>query len=99
MSIANPKRSARGLLNLNPRVLITKTLVGAAVVLGSCVVATAPASADPKPSDPNANPFGDLGCSCQATALASSSFTREELARGIQDGSHGLPFSATPRAQ
>jgi hypothetical protein len=50
MSIAYPKRSALGLQNLDPTVLITKTLISAAIVLGSCVVAAAPASADNGPA-------------------------------------------------
>jgi hypothetical protein len=47
MLIANLKRSALGLPNLDPMVLITKTLISAAVVVGFGVVGAAPASAHP----------------------------------------------------
>ena len=96
MLIANPKRSALGLLNLDPRVLITRMLVGAAVVLGSCVVGAAPASADPQSSATTPNPFAALGCGCKDPALAGSS-VRTEFDRGIRDGSLGLV--GTPRTQ
>jgi hypothetical protein len=90
MSIANPKRSAVGLQNLDPTVLITKTLISAAIVLGSCVVAAAPASADNGPASAGPNPFGSLGCNCQATApLGNPALTAKELQRGIQAGLSG----------
>jgi hypothetical protein len=90
MSIANPKRSAVGLQNLDPTVLITKTLISAAIVLGSCVVAAAPASADNGPASAGPNPFGSLGCNCQATApLGNPALTTKELQRGIQAGLSG----------
>ena len=96
MLVANPKRSALGLPNFDARVLITKMLVGAAIALGSCVVGAAPASAAPNPTDTHPDPFGALGCSCQATAPASSSSLKGELDRGITDGSHA---PAVPRTQ
>jgi hypothetical protein len=86
MSITNLKRSALRLQNLDPTVLITKAMIGAAIVLGSCVVAAAPASADPNPSDTDPNPFGALTCSCQETAPAGSPALREEINRGIRKG-------------
>jgi hypothetical protein len=86
MLIAKPKQSALGLLNLAPRVLITKMLVSAAIVLGSGVVAAAPASADPNPSDIYPNPFGGLTCSCQETAPAGGPVRRDEIDRGIREG-------------
>jgi hypothetical protein len=90
MSIANPKQSAVGLQNLDPTVLITKTLISAAIVLGSCVVAAAPASADNGPASAGPNPFGSLGCNCQATApLGNPALTAKELQRGIQAGLSG----------
>jgi hypothetical protein len=90
MSIANPKRSAVGLQNLDPTVLITKTLISAAIVLGSCVVAAAPASADNGPASAGPNPFGSLGCNCQETApLGNPSLTAKELQRGIHAGLSG----------
>jgi hypothetical protein len=90
MSIANLKRSAFGLQNLDPTVLITKTLISAAIVLGSCVVAAAPASADTGPASTGPNPFSSLGCNCQETApLSSPALTAKELNRGIQAGLSG----------
>jgi hypothetical protein len=100
MSIAKPEQSALGLPNLDPTVrapmtnvakygyrqVITKILVSAAIVLGSCFVAAAPASADPNPSDTDPNPFGALTCSCQETAPAGSPALREEINRGIRKG-------------
>ena len=79
MLIANPKQSALGVLNLDPRVLITKISVSAAIVLGFGVVGAAPAGADP-------DPFGGLGCSCHVTAPAGGPLLRQELDRGIRDG-------------
>jgi hypothetical protein len=89
MLIANPKQSALNLLKSDPRVLFTKITVSAAIVLGSCVVGMAQASAEPEPSDTHPNPFGALGCSCQVPALASSSVPTAELDRGIWDAAHG----------
>ncbi len=90
MSIANLKRSAVGLQNLDPTVLITKTLISAAIVLGSCVVAAAPASADNGPASAGPNPFGSLGCNCQETTpVGSPALTAKELQRGIHAGLSG----------
>jgi hypothetical protein len=90
LSIANPKRSAVGWQTLDPTVLITKTLISAAIVLGSCVVAAAPASADNGPAGAGPNPFGSLGCNCQETApLGNPALTAKELQRGIQAGLSG----------
>lgn len=73
MLIANPK-------------LITKIIVSAAVVLGSCVVGLAPARADTDPSDTQPNPFSAIGCGCQEPGLAG--VPTAELDRGIRDGAH-----------
>jgi hypothetical protein len=90
LSIANPKRSAVGWQTLDPTVLITKTLISAAIVLGSCVVAAAPASADNGPAGACPNPFGSLGCNCQETApLGNPALTAKDLQRGIQAGLSG----------
>jgi hypothetical protein len=90
LSIANPKRSAVGWQTLDPTVLITKTLISAAIVLGSCVVAAAPASADNGPASAGPNPFGSLGCNCQETApLGNPALTAKDLQRGIQAGLSG----------
>jgi hypothetical protein len=93
MLIANLKRSALGLPNLDPRVLTTKTLISAASVLGSCVVGAAPASADPGPAGTGSNPFSALSCDCrQAAPPDSPALREEEMHRGIQAG-----LSASPR--
>ena len=87
MSIEHLKRSAVGLLNLDPRVLITKTLISAAIVVGFCVVGAAPASADPDPSSTYPNPFSGLSCDCQETVPPDNPALREqEIRRGIQAG-------------
>jgi hypothetical protein len=70
-----------------------KTLIGAAIVLGSCVVGAAPASADPDPASTGFSPFSALSCDCRETAPADSPALREEeIHRGIQAG-----LSASPR--
>jgi hypothetical protein len=73
----------------------TKILVGAAIVVGSCVVGAAPASADPGTSD-HPNPFGTLGCSCAETDLTGSYVPSEEINRGINAGSHDLATWTEP---
>jgi len=70
-----------------------KTLIGAAIVLVSCVVGAAPASADTGPASAGLNPFGALSCNCrQAAPPDSPALRREEVHRGIQAG-----LSASPR--
>jgi hypothetical protein len=102
MSIANPKQSVLGLLNLEPTVLITKILASAAIALVSCVGGAAPASADScaggtTPASAGSGPFGALGCSCPETAPARSPALREEeLNRGIRDG-YSKGFTSFPR--
>jgi hypothetical protein len=93
MSIANLKRSALGLQNLDPKVLTTKTLISAAIVLGFCVVGAASASAEPDPSGTHPNPFGGLSCNCPETVPPDNPAQRdEEIRRGIQAGlSASLP--------
>ena len=71
--------------------VITKILVGAASVLGSCVVGAAPASADEVTIDPN--PFGALSSGPRETALTDGPAVREELERGILAGLSGSPES------
>jgi hypothetical protein len=101
MSIANPKRSALGLPNLDQMVLITKTLISAAIVLGSCVGLAPSASADPNPADAGPNPYSTLSCNCHETAPAGSPALREEIHRGNQQGLSaslpGLPLPTQPR--
>jgi hypothetical protein len=92
MLIANLKRSALGLPNVDPTVLITRTLIGAAIVLGSCVVGAAPASADPGPASAGSNPFSALSCDCrEAVPPHSPALREEEMHRGIQAGLSALP--------
>jgi hypothetical protein len=70
---------------------ITKMLVGAVIVLGSGVVAVAPASAAPNPSDTHQNPFASLTCSCQDAAPAGGLSPRQQIDRGIRTGLSALP--------
>jgi hypothetical protein len=92
MSIANLKRSAIGLQNLDPTVLIAKTLISAAIVLTSSVVGAAPASADTDPASAGPNPFSTLSCNCrQAAPPDSPALRQEEVHRGIQAGLTALP--------
>ena len=99
MSIANPEKSAKAAKRRTHKV-ITKTLVSAAIVLGSGVVAAAPASAEPNTVGTGPNPYSTLRCSCQETAPAGSSLLREEIQRGLQEGHTavlpGLPAPAQP---
>ena len=76
--------------------VITKILVSGAIALGSLVGAAAPASADPNAiggTDPN--PFGALGCNCQATAPPGST-ALEEIQRGIRGGLSASPGKPQP---
>jgi hypothetical protein len=101
MSIANLKRSALALQNLDPKVLFTRTLIGAAIVVGSCVVGAAPASADTGPSGTDPNPFGGLSCNCRETAPPGSPALKAEVDRGLGEGHSawlpGLPAPTQPR--
>jgi len=92
MLIANLKRSALGLPNPDPMVLITKTLISAAIVVGSYVVGAAPASADPNPASTGSNPFSALSCDCREATPPHSPALTQEIHRGIQAG-----LSASPR--
>jgi hypothetical protein len=84
MSIANLKRSALGLQNVHPTFLIAKTLISAAIVLGSAVGGAAPASADTDPASAGPNPFSALSCSCrQAAPPDSPALRQDELHGGI----------------
>jgi hypothetical protein len=101
MSIANLKRSPFGLPHLDPTVLMTRTLISAAIALGSCVGLAAPASADSNPANADRNPYSTLSCSCQETSPDGSPGVREEIHRGIQEGHSaslpGLPQPTQPR--
>jgi hypothetical protein len=80
----------------NPRLLISKTVAVAAIVLGAGVLGAAVAVANPEPDADQPNPFGSLGCSCQEPA--GGPLPGEQIDRGIRDGSHGLAM-LTPRTQ
>jgi hypothetical protein len=76
--------------------LITKTLISGATVLGSCVMAAAPASANTDPANAGPNPFSTLSCNCQETAPPGSPALKAEIHRGIQEGRSAWPRSAAP---
>ena len=86
MSIVHLTRLAVGLRNLGPTVLIAKTLIGAAGVVGFCLVGAAPAGADPDPSGTHPNPFGGLSCDCRETTPDNAALRDAEIHRGIQAG-------------
>ena len=101
MSIANPKQSVLSFLRLEPRVLITKILLSAAIAVISCIGVAAPASAVSCAGGAapvaGSGPFGILSCSCRETAPARDPALREEeLKRGIRDG-YANGFSKFPR--
>ena len=70
MSIANLKRS----------------LISAAIVLGSCVALAAPASATTGPATTDPNPFGALTSNSRETAPPGSPALKAEVDRGLQEG-------------
>jgi hypothetical protein len=97
MSIANLKRSTFGLPHLDPTVLITRTLISAAIALGSYLGLAAPASADSNPANADRDPYSTLSCRCHEPAPAASPAVREEIHRGIQEGhSASLPRLPQP---
>ena len=65
--------------------MITRVLLGVAVVLGSSVVGAAPASADPNPnpSETHANPFGGLSSDSQGVPPALSPNQKADIEQGI----------------
>lgn len=84
------------MLNANPRLLISKTVAAAAIVLGAGLLGAGVAAANPEPDSSEPNPFGSLSCSCQEPAGGPA--PGELIERGISDGSHGL-VSRTPITQ
>jgi hypothetical protein len=82
MSIANLKRS----------------LISAAVVLGSCIALAAPASATTGPATTDPNPFGGLTSHSRETAPPGSPARKAEVDRGLREGlsasAPGLPGPA-----
>ena len=85
MSIANLKRS----------------LISAAIVLGSCVALAAPASATTGPATTDPNPFGGLTSNSRETAPPGSPALKAEVDRGLREGHSawlpGLPAPTQPR--
>jgi hypothetical protein len=84
------------MLIANPKLLISKIVGVAAIVLGAGLLGAAVAVANPEPDGTELNPFGSLGCSCQEPAGGSAA--GELIDRGIRDGSHGLALR-TPHTQ
>ncbi|OBF07619.1 hypothetical protein A5730_12115 [Mycobacterium sp. ACS4054] len=64
-------------------------LIFAATVLGSALLAAAPANADP-------SPFNTLNCTCPTTAPAGSPARHDAIANGIRLGELGWPPPTTP---
>ena len=85
MSIANLKRS----------------LISAAIVLGSCVALAGPASATTGPDTTDPNPFGGLTSNSRETAPPGSPALKAEVDRGLREGHSawlpGLPAPTQPR--
>jgi hypothetical protein len=80
--------------------MIRKIMASAAIALGFCLLAAAPANAEPNPASTDPNPFGTLGCSCRETAPAGSQALTAEIDRGIQEGrSAMLPGLPPPPSQ
>jgi hypothetical protein len=67
--------------------MITRLLVGAAVVIGCAALGAAPARADP-------NPFNTLSSSCNQTAPAGRDALLQGIRRGIADWSAGASHTS-----
>ena len=63
--------------------MITKILVGGAIVLGAALGLAAPAGADP-------SVFNDLSCSCPNTVSDHGASVVDQMMRGIQAGLTGI---------
>ena len=63
--------------------MITKILVGGAIVLGAALGLAAPAGADP-------SAFNDLSCSCPNTVSDHGASVVDQMMRGIQAGLTGI---------
>ena len=70
-------------------------LVGGAVALVFGVGGAAPASADPNAGSSDPSPFSTLRCACRETAAAGGEVRRDEIDRGIREGSRCLVARAT----
>lgn len=80
----------------DPKILISKIVGVAAIVLSAGALGAAVAVANPEPDGTEPNQFRSLACSCQEPA--GNSGPGERIDRGIRDGSHGLAV-LTPRTR
>jgi hypothetical protein len=64
--------------------MITKMLIGAAIVLAAYVAGTATAGGEPNQISTDQSPFSAVSCSCQETTPAGA--VEEEIDRGIRSG-------------
>ena len=76
--------------------MFTKVLVGAAIALGCCVAAGAPAGAETT-SELDQSVFGALTCSCSQTAPPAGS-ALSEINRGLQNAAATFEASRLPLA-
>ena len=88
------RAAAARVANSGYRRVITKVLVSAGIVVGSCVGGVAPAGAEP-------NPYSGFRCSCPQAAPPGSPAGNEEVSRGLREGHSawlpGLPAPTQPR--
>jgi hypothetical protein len=76
--------------------MFAKMLVSAAIAVGCCLGAAAPASAGPDAFEVDENVFGALTCGCWQTAPPGDS-TLSEIDRGLRSAhSAGLTGPTTP---
>jgi hypothetical protein len=76
---------------------ITKILVSAAIALCAIMWGAAPADADPNSVGTDPNPFSGLNCNCHETAPPGSPARREEIERGLREGTAAWsPPAASP---
>lgn len=77
--------------------VITKIIVGAAIVLGIGVGGAATARADANPAGTDPNPFGTLTCGCQQTAPPGGPAMQGQLEQGIWAGLTATPANRSIR--
>ena len=65
---------------------LKRSLISAAIVLGSCVALAAPASATTGPATTDPNPFGGLSSNSRETAPPGSPALKAEVDRGLREG-------------
>jgi hypothetical protein len=74
-------KKGNGMTTTQHHQVITRILIGGAIVLGAAVGLAAPAVAE------TANPFGNLSCgSCQTPASVTSPAVGDQIRHGLQDG-------------